>query len=286
MLNILKLYSRAVYSDAEIYILDDPFSAVDASVGRHIYENCIMGFLSNKARILVTHQPSFVKGATQILLLDGGRVQFSGNYDQLVSSGLEFVHSAIQEKEGTGDQANDEEVQVPTKNLEEISPKNVEPAIKLDKSCQKDESIPKKPDRKQISMQLYWKYFRFGESVLALILLLEMFILVQILFTACDYFPKYLTQVAETKWSNPTEMRDTIWIYTALIGVIFVAVFVRMFAFSLACIRSSDNLHKVVFNRVVRTGIQFIEENSMGGLRNCTENIVLFDLKFTFYLFW
>uniref|UniRef100_A0A669CMY6 Cystic fibrosis transmembrane conductance regulator n=1 Tax=Oreochromis niloticus TaxID=8128 RepID=A0A669CMY6_ORENI len=61
--------ARAVYQDADIYILDDPLSAVDAEVGRHLFEQCICGLLKNKLRILVTHQLQYLKAADQIVVL-------------------------------------------------------------------------------------------------------------------------------------------------------------------------------------------------------------------------
>uniref|UniRef100_A0A672ZTS9 Cystic fibrosis transmembrane conductance regulator n=1 Tax=Sphaeramia orbicularis TaxID=375764 RepID=A0A672ZTS9_9TELE len=61
--------ARAVYQDADIYLLDDPLSAVDAEVGRHLFEKCICGFLRNKPRILVTHQLQYLKAADQIIVL-------------------------------------------------------------------------------------------------------------------------------------------------------------------------------------------------------------------------
>uniref|UniRef100_A0A674EU10 Cystic fibrosis transmembrane conductance regulator n=1 Tax=Salmo trutta TaxID=8032 RepID=A0A674EU10_SALTR len=61
--------ARAVYQDADIYLLDDPLSAVDAEVGRHLFEQCICGILKNKPRILVTHQLQYLQAANQILVL-------------------------------------------------------------------------------------------------------------------------------------------------------------------------------------------------------------------------
>uniref|UniRef100_A0A671PT03 Cystic fibrosis transmembrane conductance regulator n=1 Tax=Sinocyclocheilus anshuiensis TaxID=1608454 RepID=A0A671PT03_9TELE len=61
--------ARAVYQDADIYLLDDPLSAVDAEVGRHLFEQCICGILKEKPRILVTHQLQYLKAADQILVL-------------------------------------------------------------------------------------------------------------------------------------------------------------------------------------------------------------------------
>uniref|UniRef100_A0A674EJH8 Multidrug resistance-associated protein 4 n=1 Tax=Salmo trutta TaxID=8032 RepID=A0A674EJH8_SALTR len=61
--------ARAVYQDADIYLLDDPLSAVDAEVGRHLFEQCICGILKNKPRILVTHQLQYLQAVDQILVL-------------------------------------------------------------------------------------------------------------------------------------------------------------------------------------------------------------------------
>uniref|UniRef100_A0A4W6FXP0 Multidrug resistance-associated protein 4 n=1 Tax=Lates calcarifer TaxID=8187 RepID=A0A4W6FXP0_LATCA len=61
--------ARAVYQDADIYLLDDPLSAVDAEVGRHLFEECICGLLRKKPRILVTHQLQYLKAADQIIVL-------------------------------------------------------------------------------------------------------------------------------------------------------------------------------------------------------------------------
>uniref|UniRef100_A0AAR2K3Q2 Cystic fibrosis transmembrane conductance regulator n=1 Tax=Pygocentrus nattereri TaxID=42514 RepID=A0AAR2K3Q2_PYGNA len=61
--------ARAVYQDADIYLLDDPLSAVDAEVGRHLFEQCICGVLKKKPRILVTHQLQYLKTADHILVL-------------------------------------------------------------------------------------------------------------------------------------------------------------------------------------------------------------------------
>uniref|UniRef100_A0A8D1I660 Multidrug resistance-associated protein 4 n=1 Tax=Sus scrofa TaxID=9823 RepID=A0A8D1I660_PIG len=61
--------ARAVYQDADIYLLDDPLSAVDAGVSRHLFEQCIRQALCEKITILVTHQLQYLKDASQILIL-------------------------------------------------------------------------------------------------------------------------------------------------------------------------------------------------------------------------
>lgn len=71
--------ARAVYAKADVYLLDDPLSAVDVKVGRELFDNCICGILSSKPRILVTHQVQYLKEATRIVVLDrNGTIAFEG----------------------------------------------------------------------------------------------------------------------------------------------------------------------------------------------------------------
>ena len=61
--------ARALYIDADIYLLDDPLSAVDTKVGRHLFDEAINSFLKGKIRVLVTHQFHYLKNVQQILIL-------------------------------------------------------------------------------------------------------------------------------------------------------------------------------------------------------------------------
>ena len=55
--------------DADIYLLDDPLSAVDAPVARHLYEKCFRGYLATKVVILATHQQQFISNADYVIVL-------------------------------------------------------------------------------------------------------------------------------------------------------------------------------------------------------------------------
>lgn len=69
--------ARAIYRRANIYLLDDPLSAVDAAVAKHIFNRCIKGFLCNKLCILVTHQEQFIGDANRIIYLRDGKIQLN-----------------------------------------------------------------------------------------------------------------------------------------------------------------------------------------------------------------
>lgn len=67
--------ARAIYYQADIYLLDDPLSAVDSVVAKHIFKHCISGFLKDKAVILATHQTQFINKDTKVLFLrDGSQI--------------------------------------------------------------------------------------------------------------------------------------------------------------------------------------------------------------------
>ena len=75
--------ARAIYSDADIYLLDDPLSAVDAKVGKHLFDRCIKDFLHGRMRILVTHQLQFLKETDSIVVLRNGSVICKGTYTRI-----------------------------------------------------------------------------------------------------------------------------------------------------------------------------------------------------------
>ncbi|XP_065887047.1 ATP-binding cassette sub-family C member 4-like isoform X2 [Dysidea avara] len=81
--------ARAVYRDSDIMLLDDPLSAVDAAVSRHLFDACVCGVLSDKLVVLVTHQLQYAQHANSILVLKEGCVQGYGSYEQLTSSGMD-----------------------------------------------------------------------------------------------------------------------------------------------------------------------------------------------------
>ncbi|KAF3665285.1 ABC transporter C family member 8 [Capsicum annuum] len=82
--------ARAVYSDADIYVLDDPFSSVDAHTAGTLFNDCVMTALKNKTVILVTHQVEFLSEVDQILVMQGGQITQSGSYNELLMSGMDF----------------------------------------------------------------------------------------------------------------------------------------------------------------------------------------------------
>lgn len=105
--------ARAVYNDSDVYFLDDPLSAVDSHVGKHIFEEVIgpKGMLASKTRILVTHGITYLPECDNIFVLKDGEVSEEGTYRELLDKKGAFAEFLIQHLS---------EVNTDTEDLEEI----------------------------------------------------------------------------------------------------------------------------------------------------------------------
>uniref|UniRef100_A0A4W6BM20 ATP-binding cassette, sub-family C (CFTR/MRP), member 3 n=1 Tax=Lates calcarifer TaxID=8187 RepID=A0A4W6BM20_LATCA len=107
--------ARALYSDTDVYLLDDPLSAVDAHVSKHIFDNLIgpEGVLKGKTRILVTHGISFLPQVDNIMVMVDGRVSEMGSHQELLKQNgafAEFLRNYALEDIVEEDKAIDEEL--------------------------------------------------------------------------------------------------------------------------------------------------------------------------------
>ncbi|XP_027847516.1 multidrug resistance-associated protein 1 isoform X2 [Aphis gossypii] len=89
--------ARAVYKESDIYFLDDPLSAVDSHVGKHIFEQVIgpTGLLRKKTRILVTHSITYLREVDLIVVMKDGQVSESGTYKELLDKKGDFADFLI-----------------------------------------------------------------------------------------------------------------------------------------------------------------------------------------------
>uniref|UniRef100_A0A1Q3FWR2 ABC-type glutathione-S-conjugate transporter n=2 Tax=Culex tarsalis TaxID=7177 RepID=A0A1Q3FWR2_CULTA len=101
--------ARAVYNDADIYFLDDPLSAVDSHVGKHIFEQVIgaNGLLAKKTRVLVTHGITYLPNTNKIYVLKDGEVSESGSYQELMDKKGAFAEFLIQHLQEVNEEEED-----------------------------------------------------------------------------------------------------------------------------------------------------------------------------------
>eukprot|EP01084_Bolivina_argentea_P028756 53396_1 len=133
--------ARAVYSNSDIYIFDDPLSAVDSHVASHIFNECFIGLLKDKTIILATHAVSFLKYAHNILVMEatdinGATISMQGKLQKLMDANVNLtkfiIHKNDEKKDDDDNENNDDEK---SDMNELLSPKNLEKQISKDKDA-------------------------------------------------------------------------------------------------------------------------------------------------------
>ncbi len=102
--------ARAIYHDSAIILMDDPLSAVDAHVGRHIFDHAICGLLSDKCRILATHQLHVLSRCDRIMWMQDGQIVAFDTYENLMAHNEGFakmmVGTAAEEEQDSDTEQN------------------------------------------------------------------------------------------------------------------------------------------------------------------------------------
>ena len=152
--------ARAVYSCADVYVLDDPLSAVDQRVGDQIFEKCICGLLDDKITVLVSHHSRYLQKADQIVVLDNGRVK-------------EILAPKLSQTNGADDILSNSVIG-------EFEDEKGSPHSKSSSDKSNGLEIPEE-DRVigNLSFRLYWDYFKSGLHPVLLIGLIVLCLLIQ-----------------------------------------------------------------------------------------------------------
>nr|XP_046237998.1 ATP-binding cassette sub-family C member 4-like isoform X2 [Scatophagus argus] len=278
--------ARAVYQDADIYLLDDPLSAVDAEVGRHLFEQCICGLLKNKPRILVTHQLQYLKAADQILVLKEGHMVAKGTYAELQQSGVDFT-SLLKKEE------DEEEQQLPEDILSRnrtLSQNSVVSQVSSVHSVKDGDHLPAEPvqtvaeeSRAQgtIGVKLYVKYLTAGANIVALLAVILLNIMAQVAYIMQDWWLAYWADEQEKltapnstiiqNGQNVTKELNTdfyLGVYGGLTIATIIFGFMRnLFLFNVL-VRCAQSLHNRMFSAILRTPVRFFDINPIGRVLN------------------
>ena len=182
--------ARAVYNDADIYILDDVLSAVDAHVGEHIMRNCLQGMLKTKTRLLVTHQIAVTLPAADYIVVMG---KDGGIVDQGTREGLSRTSGGrlkeLLEQYGLKEETKEEEV---AQEEEEKAQENIddEAVANGDKEGGEEEEeerevkeIIKEEESEEGSLKLatYWAYIVAMGGLPMFVIYLAQFVGVEVL---------------------------------------------------------------------------------------------------------
>lgn len=173
--------ARAVYKQADIYLLDDPLSAVDTHVGKQLFDDCVTGYLRDKTVILITHQLQYLKEVDQIVILEGGDMKAMGSYRELQDSGLDFaklLHSQPVEEE--------QEKPLLARQGSVLSVTSFE-----DKTVDGPAEVEEQKSSGTVSSYVYKAYFNAGGNCCLIFTLFSLFFLTQIAASGGDYFITY-----------------------------------------------------------------------------------------------
>lgn len=167
--------ARAIYFNSEIVIMDDPLSAVDAHVGRHIMDKAICGLLGGKCRVLATHQLHVLHRCDRIVWMDGGCIKAQGTYESLMASNPEFAEvmtlTSNNEEHTGNDEADEKSIEVADEHEKLVKVATAKSAIAL---MQEEDRATK-----AVSGEVYGAYLRSGGSILVAPFVLIMLALAQ-----------------------------------------------------------------------------------------------------------
>uniref|UniRef100_A0A336LRH9 CSON001220 protein n=1 Tax=Culicoides sonorensis TaxID=179676 RepID=A0A336LRH9_CULSO len=280
--------ARACYKEAQVYILDDPLSAVDSHVGKHLFDEVMgpNGYLASQkaTRILVTHQVHFLKEADWIVVLDQGKVLMQGTFNDLAKSNLDLgklVQPTEPDEEIPEEEYDTEEDDIPY--IDGVSRSNGYLSLGSNTSLARAKSMSKSMSLRNVTtnaeqqaeggVSFYvWKsYFKAGASILLLILLVLVLLGSQAVTSGSDYFVNIWTQQEYLRYHNQTTeytTYDCLYIYTGLIvGVIFMTC-LRGWMFFNICMAASRKLHNNMFACLLRAPMQFFDTNPGGRILN------------------
>ncbi|XP_058800224.1 ATP-binding cassette subfamily C member 4-like [Phymastichus coffea] len=299
--------ARAIYRQADIYLLDDPLSAVDAHVGKHLFEDCIQKYLSGKTRILATHQLQYLEGADSIIRLDQGKFEQFASHQELLQAYPEY-NSMIAEEESMEPitETSIEKVNMKRKfSTASTRSRTTDNGTETDGNDHADESnaqqygLLEDTSRGVVKGHLLVKYIRSGTNSFVALLLLFLFVATQFCVSLYDYFIPILLTAEESRfhysrvhelennsfYSKTEELNENInstfikeediltqhtymYIYTAILLSIFLVGITRSFVFYTICIRCSQHLHDYAFGAFIRATMRFFDKNPSGRILN------------------
>ncbi|KAJ8979912.1 hypothetical protein NQ317_005348 [Molorchus minor] len=274
--------ARAVYRKADIYLLDDPLSAVDAHVGKHLFEQCIVNYLEGTTRILVTHQLQYLKKADLIVVINDllpmklqkkiekDEVELDASYEIRRQSVLSIANSTLSETIEIAHMDNENEEETGADSG--ISP--FKEYFKATRSVTEQEElrysnnsimiveysqpIAERTELYDLNRNNLSSFYNTYTGSIS-----ENSDLLRI--TTNNIFDK--VQVNDKLYSIfKTEI--AMYIYGALIIAAIVITLARSLVFFNLAMRSSTNLHSKMFNALLKAPMRFFDTNPSGRVLN------------------
>ncbi|XP_074245585.1 ATP-binding cassette sub-family C member 2-like isoform X2 [Saimiri boliviensis] len=282
--------ARAVYSRADIYLLDDPLSAVDVHVGKQLFEKVIgsLGLLKNKTRILVTHNLTLLPQMDLIVVMESGRVAQMGTYQELLSKtrNLRNLHQVISEEEKAHALKQASAVNSRTRRKDQIREQKDRSSLDQGKQLSmKKEKIAVGRVKFSIILQ-YLQAFGWLWVWLTIFTYLGQNVLSvgqNLWLSAWAKEAKYMTMNEFTEWKQIRSNKLNVYGLLGLIKGLFVCS--GAYVITRGSLSASRTLYVQLLNNVLHLPIQFFETNSTGQIiSRFTKDIFILDMRLHYYL--
>ncbi|KAF9106139.1 hypothetical protein BGX29_010389 [Mortierella sp. GBA35] len=289
--------ARAAYRDSDVYILDDPLSAVDPKVGSALFRNCINGLLKGKCRVLVTHQLQYIKDCENVIVLERGQVTHMGHVDEVMKEEVEvkqvvkdgnqvksihthakFVDVLREFARKTPQVATEENIPADDITIIAAQDKVIEAAGGVEAT--KDKVADGKEDdgasimeknltveenaEGDTSFKAYIEFFRIGSTWSKLLLTVFCLSAAQTIMVLGEFFL--------TKWSGASAQEQRRSYYPTAFGLYclgtVVMTMIRSFLFFDCLTSSSRNMFHAMLDALMRTSIDFFHANPHGRVLN------------------
>jgi ABC-type multidrug transport system fused ATPase/permease subunit len=244
--------ARAIYFDADIVLLDDPLSAVDAHVGRHIFDNAILGLLKDKCRILATHQLWVLNRCDRIIWMEEGKIQAIDTFDNLMknSEGFQQLMESTSVEEKQEDAAP---IRPPGDNGEPKKKKKAKGGL-MQSEERAVASVP---------WSVYSTYIRASGSMLNAPLVIGLLILSQGANIATSLWLSWWTS---NKFGYA--MGTYIGVYAGLGATQALIMFLFMVSLSFFGTKASKGMLRQAVSRVLRAPMSFFDTTPLGRITN------------------
>ncbi|CAL9753208.1 unnamed protein product [Musa acuminata subsp. burmannicoides] len=279
--------ARAVYQDADIYLLDDPFSALDAHTGTQLFKECLMGTLRDKTILYVTHQVEFLPVADLILVMQNGKIDQAGAFDELLrqNTGFEVLVGAhsdalelILNTEASSKLPRDAEI-----NLLQASSSH--DSIEEKKSSRRliqDEER----EKGSVSKDVYWAYLtavQGGAMVPIIVLAHSIF---QILQVGSNYWMAWASPSSATT-ESAVGLKFLFLVYVLLSVGCSLCSLIRATILIKVGLLTSQKFFQKMLHSVLRAPMSFFDSTPSGRILNraSTDQSVL-DLELAARLAW
>lgn len=256
--------ARAVYSNRDIVLMDDPISALDSNVKKSIFQKLFLGNMRGKTRILVTHAVEFLDKVDRVIIMEKGKIKHFASYEELKCS--EEIQHIIKTLSKVSIEEDKEESKV--ENLEDTAQKMIK-EVELKKSFVSEKGTKITDDENDEKVNVGWGiYAKFFLGKLTWV-----FYLIAIPLTFLSSFSMVQNSITIGKWIDREHSKDKFWeyffqilffalLYATLITVVSIII-------SLATVRMSKILHHDMLDRTAHAPINlFFDKTPSGRILN------------------